>query len=205
MLSALEPRGGILFACNSDGRQKAAARQKVIDLFKDWHGSLRMLTMPGIHWKFERLLLHSRRARKKNFPVFPTHFTCIENDPALYSAAVVQMPGGRRKVTDKLFTSRFVSFCFADVDDFIQYKWKTKWDAAWLDYNGALTTKRLDIIRDFFNRAVRSTLIVTTASRHSSETLLALDGEILHNINYFDTSVIKQIAIRHHRPLWHWQ
>jgi hypothetical protein len=70
--------GGVLFARNSERVNKDEARQRVLDLFslENWPGRLSMLTMPGIHWRFERLLLGAREVGWMRRP-YPkrTHFT----------------------------------------------------------------------------------------------------------------------------------
>src|SRR6516162_3200115 len=60
---SITPSGGVLFARNTDREEKAAARQLVLDLFHPdrWGPSLRILTMPSVHWRFERKLLAMRQ------------------------------------------------------------------------------------------------------------------------------------------------
>jgi hypothetical protein len=178
--------GGVLFARNADGEQKNAARQHVIDLFHPdrWSGRLNMLTMPGVHWRFERKLLGVREAgwMQRKHPQ-RTHFTGVENDRSIYFAAVTQMPGvetpnalikpvkrDKFPFAELAIKSRHASFFFANMDDVLSHKWESPayreehligWDAAWLDYTGPLTVERLEAISRFYYTYVRSVLIVT--------------------------------------------
>lgn len=90
------PSGGVEFARKGDGEDKQRARQMVLDLFtrEQWPGYLNMLTMPGVRWRFERLLLASREPGWMQRPKpRRTHFTGVENDRSIYHAALTQIPG----------------------------------------------------------------------------------------------------------------
>jgi hypothetical protein len=109
--------------------------------------------------------------------------------------------------------TRYAAFFFADVDDLMRdTHWDDGWDAAWLDYTGPLTVARLQLIKQFFQTYVRDTLIVTAlkarwrddtsqaiakAGDHSLWLRQHLPGEILHDIEYFDTVPMAQFAVRH--------
>jgi hypothetical protein len=178
------PSGGVLFARTTDRRQKAAARQKVLDLFRPdvWNRPLHIFTMPGVHWRFERLLLSARqpdwsRTRNSN----GTIFTSIENDRAIYFAAAAQMPGvhtpdalikpiKRERLanfSEMGIKTRYGAFFFANVFDLMVQDWGDGWDAVWLDFTGPLTAERLKLIRDFYHRYVREILIVTAMKARS--------------------------------------
>jgi hypothetical protein len=223
------PSGGVLFARNTDGDAKTLARQYVLDLFHPdrWPDHLHMLTMPSVQWRFERKLLGARevgwlRADKPR----RTYFTSCESDRALYYAAVTQMPGlhtpnsALKPIRHYSFAemgvkTRYASFFFANIDEMIQQDcWDSGWDAAWLDYTGPLNVKRMAIIKTFYQRYVRDILIVTALkARFSEDTMRAinragshadwirshLDGEILHDIEYIDTSPMAQFAVRKDR------
>lgn len=231
----LAPSGGVQFARNADGEEKAKARQLVLDLFtrEKWDRPLNMLTMPGLHWRFERKLLALRdpgwmqRASPRG-----THFTGIENDRSIYFAGVTQMPGvetPRRLIkpvkrerfpfAEMAVKSRFASYFFANVDDFMRHEWEPApyreqvgWDAAWLDYTGPLSIERLHAIQHFYQNNIRDVLVVTglnarwnkvtseaisKAGGHSEWLRASLLGNVLHEINYFDTSPMMQFAVRH--------
>ena len=233
---AINPSGGILFARKPDGDEKIKARQLVLDIFgaENWGRPLNMLTMPGLHWRFERLLLAAREPGWMKRPRSrQTHFTGVENDRAIYYSAVAQMPGVETPnrlikpvkrdgfpFAEMAYKTRFASFFFANVDDFLAHAWKPPayreeqrhgWDAAWLDYTGPLTVDRLKIIARFYQAYVRDTMVVTTlkarynkdtaasilrAGGHSEWLRKHLPGEVLHDIEYFDTSPMAQFAVR---------
>ena len=225
------PSGGVLFARHVDGEQKTAARQLVIDIVQSlpvpdrlWPDRLGVLTMPGVEWRFERKLLGMRepgwmqRATPQGI-----HFTACENDRAIFFASVGQMPGLHtprselKRIKPFPFAemgmkTRFASFFFANIDDLMAEDcWDDGWDVVWLDYTGPLTVERLALIRHFYHRFVRSTLVVTALkTRFRKRTLIAiekagghsewlrkhLDGVILHDIEYFDTSAMAQFEVR---------
>lgn len=219
------PSGGMLFARNPDREQKDAARRKILDLFTfDAHPTkLRILTMPGLDWRFERKLLGRREGdwMRKAGPQHTT-ITAIENDRFIYYSAVHHMPGlhTKRPMTwfmpapsyaERTVRTKFIQqFHFASVDD-LMAETNEVWDTAWLDYTGPLSVQRMKIIARFFERSVSNTLVVTALkARYNRETSDAIDragghsewmrkhlpGDVLHDIEYFDTSPMSQIAIR---------
>lgn len=235
------PSGGVMFARKDDGEEKAIARQRVLDLFapEKWPGPLNMLTLPGLNWRFERLLLGAREPGwlNKSNPR-RTHFTAVENDRAIYFAAATQMPGletphrlvkpvkrDRFPFAEMAWKTRYVSFFFANVDDFLKHTWTPPvyrenhvagWDAAWLDYTGPLSTERLRTIAHFYQTYVREVLVVTAlkarwnkltseaiarSGGHSEWLRRHLPGEVLHDIDYFDTSPMTQFAVRRKKEL----
>ena len=233
------PSGGVLFARNADREEKDAARQKVLDLFhpNQWPGQLNMLTMPGLHWRFERKLLGTREGDwfRKAGPN-RTNFTGVENDRSIYFASVTQMPGLctkralvklMRPENNKFFfemgvKTKFASYFFTNIDDLMRHDWTVGnpyhkrdlvgWDAAWLDFTGPMSVERLAILERFYHQFVRKILIVTVlkarwnkatnnaierAGGHTPWLHKRLGGELIHDIEYYDTSPMAQIAIRH--------
>lgn len=231
-----DPGGGVLFARKADGEEKAKARQLILDHFsvEKWPNRLNMLTMPSVSWRFERQLLAAREPgwlrRSKPRTV---HFTSVENDRAIYYAGASQMPGtetpnaliwpvkkGKFNFAEMGLKTRYASFFFANVDDFISHEFtldpyregsRVGWDAAWLDYTGPLTVERLRAISKFYERFISDTLIVTVlkarwnkdtgrailkAGGHSAWLNSHLPGDVLHDIEYFDTSPMAQFAVR---------
>jgi len=219
------PSGGVLFARNPDREQKDAARQSILDLFsyEAWPENLSILTMPGLDWRFERKLLGKREGdwmRKAGQQ--RTSITAIENDRFIYYSASHKMPGTDTKnplvvhlqaepFAERTLKTKFIrKFHFANVDD-LMAETTESWDAAWLDYTGPLTVERMKLIARFFERSIRSTLVLTVLkARYNKETGAAMEragghsayirkhlpGEVLHDLEYFDTSPMAQIAIR---------
>lgn len=221
----VRPSGGVLFARNPDREQKDAARQLILNLFaRDAHpGHLSILTMPGLNWRFERKLLGKREGDWYRLAgPGATRITAVENDRFVYYSATHQMPGLHTRngvaahlrpepFAERTVKTKFIdAFHFANVDDLMAETTET-WDAAWLDYTGPLTVERLKLIVRFFARSVRGTLIVTSLkARYNKETSIAIEragghsewlrkhlrGDVLHDIEYFDTSPMAQIAVR---------
>lgn len=234
----LKPDGGVSFARLPDGESKQHARQLILDIFapQKWGGPLNMLTMPGANWKFEHKLLTARengwtrKARPSR-----TFFSGVENSRAVYYTATMQMPGvgtpnalikpvrkEKFPFAEHAVKTKYASFFFANVDDFLAHEWlgqpyrdiQPGWDAAWLDYTGPLTVERLATIARFFEKYIRSVLIVTAlkarwnkqageailmAGGHSAWLTNNLPGEVLHDLEYFDTSPMAQFAVRKNR------
>lgn len=220
------PSGGVLFARNPNREEKDAARREIIDLFvpANWPENLSILTMPGLDWRFERKLLGKREGDwMRKAGAHCTRITAVENDRFIYYSAAHQMPGLHTKralvhempapsFAERTVRTKFIgAFHFANVDDLMRETTEA-WDAAWLDYIGPMTTQRLKLIGQFFERSIRSTLIITVLkARYNSETGEAilragghanwlsknLPGEVVHSIEYFDTSPMAQFAVRH--------
>jgi hypothetical protein len=183
---------------DADGTEKHLAREKIIALFsvQRWPAKLHMLTLPGTQWTFERQLLSAR-------PTVPTYFTAVERNRANFLIAQKAKP-------------KQATLLFADIDAMMAAEWENAWDAAWIDYNGPLTNKRLQNIKRFYYGFIRSTLIITALKgRWSLDTGIAIDragghlqwltqhlvGEVLHDLEYLDTTPMMQFAIRH-RSQW---
>lgn len=227
----IKPSGGIQFARTPERLKKDAARDLILAMFgpDKWQGQLKLLTMPGADWLFERKLLGAREVGWMNRLKRPnrTFITSVENDRTLYYAAVANMPGlhtrdaRTRSKTPPPFAehsveTRFIKrFYFANVDDLMQHRWEINnypsWDAAWLDYTGPLTSKRLRVIAQFYENSIRHTLIVTAlkarwiketglaierAGGHEQWLRKALPGNVLHYIEYNDTVPMAQFAVR---------
>lgn len=220
------PSGGMMFARNPNRAEKDAARKLILDLFAfdAWPSSLSILTMPGLDWRFERKLLGKREGdwMSKAGPS-RTRITACENDRYIYYSATHKMPGlhTKRALTrsvpapsfaERTMRTKFIgAFHFANVDDLMEETTET-WDAVWLDYTGPLTTPRLKLLANFYHTSVRSTLIVTAlkarwnretsdaierAGGHSAWLTRHLPGDVLHDVEYFDTSPMAQFAVRH--------
>jgi hypothetical protein len=154
-----------------------------------------------------------------------TFFTGVENDRAIYYAAVGQMPGLHtpgavlKRTKPKSFAemgikTRYGAYYFANIDDLMQQEncWKKDgWDAVWLDLTGQITLKQMRIIEQFYKKYVRHILIVTTmhgrwhtatnnaiiaAGGYSNFLRAHLPGEVLHDLEYHDTTTMSQFAVR---------
>ena len=224
-----DPSGGVLFARTKARDEKDLARQRILDLFgpQAWPDNLRMFTMPGIHWRFERILLGMREQGWMKFKPKPKHtyFTAVENDRAIFHAAIGMMPGVHtpnalvQTIKPQPFCeagvkTKYAALFFANVDDLMPQPWNNGWDAAWLDYTGPMSVQRLNIIADFYRRCVRKVMIVTVLkARWDRDTSVAIEragghaawlrkhlpGDVLHDIEYQDTVPMAQIAVR---KLW---
>jgi hypothetical protein len=221
-----KPHGGVLFARNGDNEEKIAARQRIIDLFHPdrWPGPLSMLTMPSVMWRFERQLLDVREPgwKQAEHPQ-RTQFTSVEFEYNLFTAACHQMPGLGTSVAkepqpypfaERGLKTNYATLLFAAVEALMKNEWPNGWDAVWLDFTGKMSVERLAVIAEFYHRCVRDTLIITALkcrwNRKTTAAIAAaggyafwlnqhLYGQILHVIEYQDTSPMVQFAVRHHR------
>jgi hypothetical protein len=218
------PSGGVMFARKKLHTEKDHARNKAAKLFKRKYfpKGLSLLTMPGLGWSFERLVLRMREGNweSKKGP-HDTYLTCIENDRCIYHAAVMKMPGLHQSESftsvlsptafaERVVRNRWVGrFFFGNVDDLMQQQ-EIPFDGAWLDYTGPLSIKRLEIIRAFYEKNIRSVLVVTAlkarwniqtseaiqrAGGHSQWVRSEIKGRLLHDLEYQDVSPMSQLAI----------
>lgn len=185
---------------------------------------LNMLTMPGLFWRFERKLLAMREPGWTRFSKpRSTHFTGVESDRSIFFAGVAEMPGLHNPGSLLKWTKQFPfaemgvktyhsAFFFANIDDFMTFEgWANGWDAVWLDYTGPMSRERLMVIKQFYHRYVHEILIITVlnarwdkltgeaiqkAGGHTPWLYKHLGGEVLHNLEYFDTSPMAQLALR---------
>lgn len=194
--------GGVAFARTRERGEKDEARRYIVELVEDKQRfpTLRMLTMPGVDWRFENKVLGRREGNwieaQEQTPQC-THLVCAENDRSLYHAAITRMPGvmrsdwaNARRVKSNLtirslgptpFAERTVSnkwleaFYFANVDD-LMWQDTSVFDAAWLDYTGPLSVNRMAIIKQFFAHSVRDLLVITALkARWNTPTVQAID------------------------------
>lgn len=221
-----EPSGGIAFARKASEEAKCQARDAVLYLLNPnfWPQRMTVLTMPGLKWKFEGALMKMREGQNllKRGPL-RTNIECVENERAIYHAALVRMPGMRHP--DHVFgmqlaprwAERSVSglwinrYFFGNVDNLMADPPRA-YDVAWLDYTGPLSVDRLAIIRRFFDLHVRRLLVVTSLkARWNRETSAAIaraggcnlwahrglgGGPLAHAIEYQDgASPMAQIAV----------
>ena len=178
---SIEPSPGVMFHRNADRQKKEAARSLILRLCGgiEWPHRLTILTMPGIDWMFERHLLGYRETKWTTDLVHAarTRIFSIENDRAIYFAAINKMPGrttldGTVYVkTPPYFAEHAVKtnfiqrFFLANVDNLMEEALRDidppHYDVAWLDYTGPLSIKRLRTIAAFYQRVVNSILIIT--------------------------------------------
>lgn len=225
------PSGGVLFARKPNDEHKTAAREAIVDLMSSQRlpSPATILTLPGLKWKFESMLLRAREPadfRESDGPS-NTRFVCFENDRSIYHAAMLRMPGIANKhnllrvlpadrFCERTLSSLFIDrYYFGNVDDYMQMA-NEGVDAAWLDYTGPMSIERRAVIRRFFEHKVSRLLVVTTLgarwNRQTSDAIgrhggfdswfcSAFDAELAHAIHYQDgPSPMVQIALRKPAP-----
>lgn len=218
--------GGVAFARKGKTTEKLKKHGKILRLFtRDaWPKGLSILTMPGLKWEFERALLSLREGNwaQRTNPARSTHICGLEIDPAIYRASLAFIPGLKHnhsatKIIDgpmwaahSLETSAVRRYHNCDFYT-MAANYEHAFDAAWLDFTGPLNEARMEIIKRFYNRNVRSVLIVTAlAARTDMQTNVSmfnagsledwyakeLPGKIEHCSRYMDTSPMIQYAVR---------
>lgn len=132
------------------------------------------LTMPGIFFVFEALLLAKRERnrvfRDKRRRPEKTYITCLEREEEIYRAGFRYMPGlshGYVKHVDTVpgakhsyqtpFIFRYHQTTFEDYATL-----GVKYDAAFLDFNGPITWKRCAAIRAFCRLSKPRILVVNS-------------------------------------------
>jgi hypothetical protein len=203
---------------------KQQARQLLLNLFsrKAWPQPLKILTMPSVFWEFERMLLTLRepgwmlRSQPRR-----TFLTSLENDQTRFRSGFANMPG--ISTPDAIFIqsqftfachavrTHYAEFLLTDALDFLAYKKHPDWDAVWLDFQGPLSDTNLEIIRKFYRDSSCQILTVTALkarwnkqtnnaikryANHSAWLHHALDGNVLHDFEYYDTSPMTQFCVQ---------
>lgn len=212
--------------------EKDAAREAVLSLFGvERFPLLSILTFPASEWRFENALLALRGEREHRGPA-RTRIVSLERDEAIYRAACHNIPkASDTRNADRVRVSHvrtppvppFATACVqtAKISNFFRCEFEEyagcggRLDAAWLDFNGQLTPRRLDAIERFWNNGLRTLIVVTLLELHQSDWmrerlkanggtggLLAarLPGSAIENVTrYSDGAPMVQIVLRRAR------
>lgn len=196
-------------------QRKNTARGILVEHFipRLWPGPLSILTLPGSAWKFERALLRHREKAGLS-----TRFTCLEKDPAIFAAAVLDMPGNSTGYVQHLpdhvsaahfSTEKIQSFACASFEDFAENNIQV-FDAAWVDLTGPLTYDLVRAVSQFWP-CVRTELVVTSLrarwTGHVGRRVAVLGvagvltetakGSVVQcDYDYMDTSPMSQVTLR---------
>ncbi len=207
--------------------EKDAAREAVLSVMGvDRFPNLKVLTFPASEWRFEHALLAMRGEREDRGPR-RTLIHSIERDIAVYRAACHNIPRSRSATRNAeeirtpecpafasahVQTARVGAFYCCEFEDYAAASCQAYFHAAWLDFNGQLTQRRLSAVESFWNRQVYSLLVVTVLELHQSdwmrarinshggtEHLLAacLPGALIESVTrYNDSAPMAQIVLR---------
>lgn len=209
--------------------EKDIAREAVLRLFSvERFPNLKILTLPASEWRFERALL-ARRGEPADRGPSRTDIRSVERDIAVYRAACHNIPRSRssnckretvRTPTCPPFASAHVqtaqigAFYCCQFEDFANDDSGLGgcFHAAWLDFNGKLSPSRLDAIARFWDRQLRSLLVVTLYNGRTSDWITALirgaggiehllaarlSGSVVEDVmHYGDAAPMVQITLR---------
>ncbi len=193
---------------------KSAAREviyKRIAACKNYRRDFLMLTMPGLRWEFEHELLRRRR------PGF-TRFIAIERDEAIYRSALRYMPGyklgfdltahtgehGVGAATAVVSTPIVRHYIRTEFEHYAYRKTPKAVDAAWLDFNGQLTERRIAAIANLWP-SVKGHLFLTFLNGRTPlglNDLLCLlpEAEIRDDFTYYDSVSMRQVTLKRVSP-----
>lgn len=154
-------RYGELQSLVRDDPKKIKARSRLINLFSYKVGPLRVLSMPGIMWSFERGLFRQRDALQQ-----PTEIYTVEREAPIFQASVFKMPGktrGIRQITPHaISTDRIACHYFTSVESFIVDARCPTFDAAWLDFTGFISFDLLAAIKHFWATRCQWRMAITS-------------------------------------------
>lgn len=167
--------GGVMFARKLAGTgcrlpAKDSARTELWDVFSKfaWPEKLRILTLPGHRWIFERGLLRLRRGLK-------TRVFAFENDAAIFHTSVRHIPEAgdiRIHPSGAVETIRITYEC-ADVFDAIPHA--PELNAAWIDLTGFLSLNRMRILAQLWRDKISDCMAITALNaRYDTETSRAI-------------------------------
>lgn len=160
---------------------KNSARYRILDSLsrEHWSGKLRVLTMPGLEWAFEKQLINLRdyavhgkgwiantvNTRFRVASDQSTQVYAVEYDPAIYFGSLKWMPGkrfGYQQLSAHAVRTRVIKmYYFTDVETFIGDESCVEVDAAWLDFTGYMTPVRLHRINRFWKEKCNWQLAIT--------------------------------------------
>lgn len=149
----------------TDRNKWICSREPVRRLWSEIPGELRVLTLPGLHWKLEKSLLKTRR----NLGL-KTQFTAAERDQSIFRVSINGMPRYKELslVDTKTVRSEVAWYECCEVEDLIaRTNWK--WTAAWLDWNGPLSLKGVEAIKQLWPRLSHSLVLTFMVARYSGE------------------------------------
>lgn len=207
---------------------KNLARQRVLQSMNliEWPDKLRVLTMPGLEWIFEKMLTGARdySVVGDDFIVHlngshnrqKTEIYSVEYDAPVFFGSVKWMPAIRLGLTQlsphAVSTKGVKMYYFTDVETFIGDPSCPEVDAAWLDFTGYMTPARLSKIRRFWRERCTWQLAITVLNARYPSGVKAhvlkhgsmdkwitnsLGGEVYDVHHYFDEhSAMLQIILR---------
>jgi hypothetical protein len=209
---------------------KDSARGRLVNLYDSdkWPMPLTILTMPGLKWLFENQLLQRRgkngaqsRFPGHNYPKAPTHIVSVENENIIYLGALKFIPRDSQNSL-KILSVRSVSTNFIhrylamDVEEYIESADCLFFDAAWIDFTGFVTVRRLEALKNFWHTKVGLHLTITSlaarwqtaisemiAMHGSLGQMLAktLDADVLNEFSYADgVTPMHQITLTKKNP-----
>lgn len=170
---------------------KNLARQRVLQSMNliEHPEPLRVLTMPGLEWIFEKMLIGARDysvvgddfiAHTHGFGMAakePTKVYAVEYDPAVFFGSVKWMPGFKKGVVQhsahSLSTRAISLYYFSDVETYITDTACPEVGAAWLDFTGYMTPHRLYKIRRFWREKCSWQLAITVLNARYPSTVKA--------------------------------
>lgn len=194
---------GMSYARKMNYTEKEKARVAVLRLFssRQWSKGLSIVTMPGITWGFERMLLLMRERRKRALGDLGrtperTFIEAIERDEAIYRASINWMPGAADTLSQlaakdnkplALRSYAITRYHKISFEDYVDAWWHRPHDAAWLDFNGPLTSQRIEKVARFWRDKIRWRMVVTWMNaRYDAEAIKQI-GEVKEHSDGADT------------------
>lgn len=219
---------GVRFVRRESTAEKDKARGALLRLTLWLSGGNRgpgfsMLTMPGMDWSFEWGLLAARESRplltsgSRKVPR-RTFIEAIESDPLIYRGAMRAMPGNwdiqfRESIPCAKATVRtplVMRFHRCELEEYAIWNPGHQLDAAWLDFNGPITPRRLDAVqalwRDRLRRMLAITVMAGRDAYHGDDSRVAalvarLPGaRMMQRIRYADHAPMLQLVFLKPRP-----
>ena len=149
--------------------QKEIARDRIIQMLRWKRKPLRILTMPGLTWKFEHNLLKMRGRGGDNY----THIYAIERSPVIWNASIFNMPGVadginftkfKRIGVKSVASTRLIrSYMLGEFEECaIGFPLRKPFDLAWLDFTGQISERRIAAIEVLWERVLRDYLVITS-------------------------------------------
>lgn len=211
---------GMLYARKMNYTEKEKARVAVLRLFsgRDRPKGLSIVTMPGITWGFERMLLLMRERRPYALgdggrKTKRTYIEAIERDESIYRASLNWIPGGGDSLAQlpelegkpmairTYAVSRYHRISF---EDYVDAWWHQPHDAAWLDFNGPITSQRMEKIGRFWRDKIRWRMVITWMNaRYDAEAIRQI-GEVKEHAGASSTALLNNVSVGLGRDALDW-
>lgn len=168
----IKKSSGINFARKKTFEEKEIARAKIMNFFspENYNGKIRLMTMPGNSWEFEKQLIEKWKGQD-------IYIEAIEREESIFRKLLYEMPRGRSGIRSHIcpdqataiYSSYLVRLVRANIEDILCIN-RIRVCSIWLDFSGPITTNSANSINACWLRGhVKHLAITASRCRYTSE------------------------------------